>query len=113
MPSDQQVAKRAVIYARTSADSENEGLKLSIEEQLDACKNLAQSHGYNIIGEYFDRNRSGRTYPKSLAISKLWLEYCRPPLPLYNTGINVDLGFSFQDSILPGTLDPCMEYHRT
>jgi len=59
----QQVPKRAILYARTSADSENEGLKLSIEEQLDACKNLAQSHGYNIIGEYFDRNRSGRTYP--------------------------------------------------
>lgn len=55
-------AKRAVIYARTSADSEDEGLKLSIEEQLDACRNLATSQGYKIVGEYFDRNRSGRTY---------------------------------------------------
>ena len=80
MRPDQQVSKRAILYARTSADSENEGLKLSIllrldtsmsgrdyggqvEEQLDACKNLAQSQGYNIIGKYFDRNRSGRTYP--------------------------------------------------
>lgn len=63
MPPDQQVHKRAILYARTSADSENEGLKLSIEEQLDACKNLAPSHGYQIIGEYFYRNRSGRTYP--------------------------------------------------
>jgi len=63
MAPTQQVSKRAILYARTSADSENEGLKLSIEEQLDACKNLAQSHRYQIIGEYFDRNRSGRTYP--------------------------------------------------
>ena len=60
MAPTQQVSKRAVLYARTSADSENEGLTLSISEQLDACKNLAQSHGCNIVGEYFDRNRSGR-----------------------------------------------------
>jgi len=67
MRPDQQVPKRAILYARTSADSENEGLKLSIEEQLDACKNLAQSHGYNIIGEYFDRNRSGRSVGRNLS----------------------------------------------
>ena len=62
MAPTQQVTKRAILYARTSADSKNEGLKLSIEEQLDTCKNLCQAHGYEIIGEYFDRNRSGRTY---------------------------------------------------
>ena len=67
MAPTQQVSKRAILYARTSADSENEGLKLSIEEQLDACKNLAQSHGYKIVGEYFDRNRSGRSVGRNLS----------------------------------------------
>jgi len=63
MPQDQQVLKRAILYARTSQDSEEEGTKLSIEEQLEAGRNLCQNQGYQIVGEYFDRNRSGRTYP--------------------------------------------------
>ena len=63
MPQDQQAPKRAVLYARTSQDSEDAGLKVSIEEQLEACRNLCKSQGYQIVGEYFDRNRSGRTYP--------------------------------------------------
>jgi len=63
MPPDQQAHKRALIYARTSQDSEDAGLKVSIEEQLEACRNLCKNQGYQIIGEYFDRNRSGRTYP--------------------------------------------------
>ena len=63
MPSDDQVPKRVFLYARTSQDSEDAGVKVSIEEQLEACRNLCQSQGYQIIGKYFDRNRSGRTYP--------------------------------------------------
>ena len=63
MPQDQQAPKRAFLYARTSAASEDEELTLSIEEQLAACRSLCQSQGYQIIGEFFDVGRSGRTYP--------------------------------------------------
>ena len=64
MPQDKQASKRAVLYARTSVDSDSDdsSLKVSIEEQLEACRNLCQSHGYQIIGEYFGRNRSGITH---------------------------------------------------
>ena len=62
MPPDDQAQKRAAIYARTSAASEDEGLALSIAEQLEACRNLCQTCQYKIVGEFVDVDRSGRTY---------------------------------------------------
>lgn len=51
MAPTQQVSKRAVLYARTSADSENEGLKLSILLRLDTSMS-------GIIGTTEDRSKS-------------------------------------------------------
>ena len=58
MPPDQQVSKRAVLYARTSADSENEGLKLSILLRLDTSMS-------GIIGTTEDRSKSNWTPVKT------------------------------------------------
>ncbi len=46
----------AVIYARYSSASQNEQ---SIDGQLRYCKQYAEHHGYNIVGEYIDRAMSG------------------------------------------------------
>ena len=58
MPPDQQVSKRAILYARTSADSENEGLKLSILLRLDTSMR-------GIIGTTEDRSKSNWTPVKT------------------------------------------------
>lgn len=58
MRPDQQVSKRAVLYARTSADSENEGLKLSILLRLDTSMS-------GIIGTTEDRSKSNWTPVKT------------------------------------------------
>ena len=59
MPPDQQVPKRAILYARTSADSENEGLKLSFLLRLDTSMS-------GIIGTTEDRSKSNWTPVKIL-----------------------------------------------
>ena len=46
-----------VLYGRFSCEKQNEQ---SIEGQLEACRNFANSKGYTIIGEYTDIAMSGR-----------------------------------------------------
>lgn len=48
----------AVIYARYSSDSQRE---TSIEDQLRECRQWAEAHGFQIVGEYCDYAISGRT----------------------------------------------------
>lgn len=52
------VSKNAVIYARFSSHNQNEQ---SIEGQVSAAYKYAESHGYNIIHEYVDRAKTGKT----------------------------------------------------
>jgi DNA invertase Pin-like site-specific DNA recombinase len=47
-----------VIYARYSSHNQTE---CSIEGQLEACREYAKRHDYNIVGEYIDRATSGTT----------------------------------------------------
>ncbi len=49
-------AKRAVIYARFSTDLQNEN---SVEDQIALCREYATRNGYNVVGQYFDKARSG------------------------------------------------------
>lgn len=46
-----------VLYGRFSCEKQNEQ---SIEGQLEACRNFANSKGYTVIGEYTDEAMSGR-----------------------------------------------------
>jgi site-specific DNA recombinase len=48
--------KRAVIYARYSTDLQNDR---SVEDQIELCKSHAQRVGAEVVGEYFDRAKSG------------------------------------------------------
>lgn len=46
----------AVIYARYSSHAQNDA---SIEQQIAACRQYAESHGFIVVGEYYDRALSG------------------------------------------------------
>jgi DNA invertase Pin-like site-specific DNA recombinase len=48
--------KNAVIYARYSSAGQTEQ---SIEGQIRVCKEYAKTNGYNVIGEYIDRAKTG------------------------------------------------------
>lgn len=61
-PSTATKRPRVILYARTSADTEEAGEKISIEEQIRDGQRLAQQNGYDIIDTITDRNRSGRTF---------------------------------------------------
>jgi DNA invertase Pin-like site-specific DNA recombinase len=54
-------AKKAIIYARTSRDDPKEE-KVSIEVQIEECEEFAATRGYEVVGVFKDRNRSGRTH---------------------------------------------------
>ena len=46
----------AVIYARYSSHAQNDA---SIEQQISACRQYADTHGFTVVGEYYDRALSG------------------------------------------------------
>ncbi len=48
--------QRAAIYARFSTDLQSER---SIEDQIALCREYAQRNGYLVVGDYFDKARSG------------------------------------------------------
>lgn len=50
--------ENAVFYGRFSSKKQNE---TSTEAQLAECKAFAERNGYNIIGEYVDKEISGRS----------------------------------------------------
>ncbi len=55
---------KVALYARTSSDdAEDRGNKVSIESQLEQCRELAAKSDYQILMTERDRDRSGRTYP--------------------------------------------------
>ena len=49
---------RAFIYGRFSSHKQQE---LSIEAQIDICREYAEKHSITVVGEYVDRARSART----------------------------------------------------
>lgn len=49
---------RAFIYGRFSSHKQQE---LSIEAQIDICREYAKKHNITVVGEYVDRARSART----------------------------------------------------
>lgn len=49
---------RAFIYGRFSSHKQQE---LSIEAQIDICREYAEKHNITVVGEYVDRARSART----------------------------------------------------
>lgn len=51
-----------VVYARQSSGDEEESA--SVEQQIQVCKEYAENQGWNVVGEYFDKNTSGKTYPE-------------------------------------------------
>jgi site-specific DNA recombinase len=53
------MTNRAVIYTRVSSDDQVEGF--SLEAQREACLKLCEDRGYQIIGIYEERGRSGKT----------------------------------------------------
>ena len=64
MISQKEPQKLAVIYSRTSSDSDDDrdlSSKHSIAEQFSICRDLAKKNNYKVIGEFEDRNFSGRT----------------------------------------------------
>lgn len=70
--------KKAFLYCRTSVDSEeDDGKKVSIEEQTESGRALAVKNGYEVIGEFIDRNRSSKIYPTGFEIPDFEVEqYC-------------------------------------
>ena len=52
-----EIIHRAVIYSRFSSDKQNE---TSIEAQVRACQEYAQTHDMNIVGQYADEAISGK-----------------------------------------------------
>ena len=48
--------KRAAIYARYSTDLQNDQ---SVEDQIRLCENQAQKLGLTVVGQYYDRAKSG------------------------------------------------------
>lgn len=49
--------KNAVIYTRSASPN-----KLSINAQLELCREYAKTHGYNVIAEYSDNGYSGMNF---------------------------------------------------
>jgi site-specific DNA recombinase len=62
--------KRAVIYARYSPDLQNDR---SVEDQIELCKSHAQRVGAEVVGEYFDRAKSGASMFGRPGLAKLML----------------------------------------
>src|SRR5690625_8027768 len=54
------MAGRALIYARLSRSNDN---STSIERQLKACRDLAESRGWEVAGEFVDDGVSGAVAP--------------------------------------------------
>jgi DNA invertase Pin-like site-specific DNA recombinase len=52
---------KAIVYARQSSGDEEESA--SIEQQISICRDYAINHGWNVTGEFSDKNTSGKTYP--------------------------------------------------
>ncbi len=52
--------QRALIYARLSSSNDN---STSIERQLKACRDLAESRGWEVVGEHVDDGVSGAVAP--------------------------------------------------
>ncbi|WP_413778096.1 recombinase family protein [Caproicibacterium sp. XB1] len=63
--------KNAVIYSRFSSDMQREE---SIDAQIRACKYYAQNFGYNIVGMYVDKAKSGRSIRKRDQFQKMILD---------------------------------------
>lgn len=61
----------AVIYSRFSSDMQREE---SIDAQIRACKYYAQNFGYNIVGIYSDKAKSGRSIKKRDQFQKMMLD---------------------------------------
>lgn len=61
----------AVIYSRFSSDMQREE---SIDAQIRACKYYAQNFGYNIVGVYSDKAKSGRSIKKRGQFQKMMLD---------------------------------------
>jgi site-specific DNA recombinase len=54
---------KVVLYARVSSDSQD--VDLSISAQLKALREYAIKNGYEIVGEFIDEAKSGRTTDRS------------------------------------------------
>lgn len=52
---------KAVIYGRQSGGDSEESL--SVDSQIDKCRELCEKNGWEIVGIFSDLNTSGRTYP--------------------------------------------------
>lgn len=61
----------AVIYARFSSDMQR---KESIDAQIRACKYYAQNFGYNIVGIYADKAKSGKYIRKRDQFQKMIID---------------------------------------
>ncbi len=48
--------KRAVIYARYSTDLQNDK---SVEDQISLCRDYARRQGFEVVGQFYDRAKSG------------------------------------------------------
>jgi site-specific DNA recombinase len=53
---------KAALYARVSTDEQR---KESIDDQLRECRELCRRHGFDVIGEFYDRARSGNENNRS------------------------------------------------
>ena len=60
----------AVIYARYSSHSQTEA---TIEKQIEECTKYAESRGFDIVGEYVDRAKTGTNFPyEHLSFLQIW-----------------------------------------
>ena len=53
--------ENAVIYARYSSHSQTEA---TIEKQIEECTKYAESRGFDIVGEYVDRAKTGTNFDR-------------------------------------------------
>ena len=60
---------KVIIYARQSSGDED--VSASVEQQVANCQQLANEHGYSVIGTFKDLNISGKFYPDTPAAQNL------------------------------------------
>ena len=74
------MTKTAIIYARVSSARQAED-ELPIQSQVDQCRSKAQSLGADIVHEFLDEGRSGRTDNRPAFLSAI--EFCELNEPTY------------------------------
>ena len=87
-----------VIYARQSSGDEEQSL--SVETQIERCREVCERHGWEVVGTFRDLNTSGRTYPsggKDFAMrDKVFQEWSKGKRKCFRDGLEQALSSDFE-----------------